>query len=195
MGKEMEVRFARTDTSQLPRCTGLFAALISALGTERFELDLMNTVRALFGCEHITIFTRSGQSAPNALLAANVGPSQIAPDIAKKYLAHYWRLDPVRGVETQSESTVLVEIEDRDIDHSEYRRDCYLSAGLGRRLSILNKRQGETIQINISYGQQIGTAQRRQRSNIFGLGPVLHNKLAVDARGGTTGVASKDTAG
>jgi hypothetical protein len=32
-----------------------------------------------------------------------------------------------------------------------------------------------------SYGQKIETAQRRQRSNIFGLGPVLHNKLAVDA--------------
>jgi hypothetical protein len=29
--------------------------------------------------------------------------------------------------------------------------------------------------------QKIETAQRRQRSNIFGLGPVLHNKLAVDA--------------
>lgn len=32
-----------------------------------------------------------------------------------------------------------------------------------------------------SYGQKIETAQRRQRSNIFGLGPMLHNKLAVDA--------------
>jgi hypothetical protein len=31
------------------------------------------------------------------------------------------------------------------------------------------------------YGQKIETAQRRQRSNIFGLGPVLHNKLAADA--------------
>lgn len=28
---------------------------------------------------------------------------------------------------------------------------------------------------------KIETAQRRQRSNIFGLGPMLHNKLAVDA--------------
>ena len=32
-----------------------------------------------------------------------------------------------------------------------------------------------------SYGQKIETAQRRQRSNIFGPGPVLHNGLAVDA--------------
>src|SRR5712672_1519833 len=37
------------------------------------------------------------------------------------------------------------------------------------------------LSVSISYGQKIETAQRRQRSNIFGLGPVLHNKLAVDA--------------
>jgi hypothetical protein len=35
--------------------------------------------------------------------------------------------------------------------------------------------------VRTPYGQKIETAQRRQRSNIFGLGPVLHNKLAVDA--------------
>jgi hypothetical protein len=38
-----------------------------------------------------------------------------------------------------------------------------------------------TPQTEDPYGQKIETAQRRQRSNIFGLGPVLHNKLAVDA--------------
>jgi hypothetical protein len=37
------------------------------------------------------------------------------------------------------------------------------------------------LNASTSYGQKIETAQRRQRSNIFGLGPVLHNKLAVDA--------------
>jgi hypothetical protein len=37
------------------------------------------------------------------------------------------------------------------------------------------------LRLALPYGQKIETAQRRQRSNIFGLGPVLHNKLAVDA--------------
>jgi len=31
------------------------------------------------------------------------------------------------------------------------------------------------------YGQKIETAQRRQLSNLFGLGRALHNKLAVGA--------------
>jgi type IV secretion system protein VirD4 len=41
--------------------------------------------------------------------------------------------------------------------------------------------KGVGLVIPTPYGQKIETAQRRQRSNIFGLGPVLHNKLAVDA--------------
>ena len=33
----------------------------------------------------------------------------------------------------------------------------------------------------VSYGQKIETAQRRRVPTFVGLGPVLHNKLAVDA--------------
>ena len=35
--------------------------------------------------------------------------------------------------------------------------------------------------ITIPYGQKIETAQRRRVPTFVGLGPVLHNKLAVDA--------------
>ena len=45
----------------------------------------------------------------------------------------------------------------------------------------LAARAVQQLTTTIPYGQKIETAQRRQRSNIFGLGPVLHNKLAVDA--------------
>jgi hypothetical protein len=52
-----------------------------------------------------------------------------------------------------------------------------------RRVTTANKRicANEFRFEIISYGQKIETAQRRQHSNIFGFGPVLHNKLAVDA--------------
>src|SRR5258708_1941069 len=45
----------------------------------------------------------------------------------------------------------------------------------------ITTRDGQDAALATPYGQKIETAQRRQRSNIFGLGPVLHNKLAVDA--------------
>jgi hypothetical protein len=35
--------------------------------------------------------------------------------------------------------------------------------------------------LSCPYGQKIETAQRRQLSNLFGLGRALHNKLAVGA--------------
>jgi hypothetical protein len=63
------------------------------------------------------------------------------------------------------------------------RHTCILNASSDRIFALgkdaLKRAQGGPN--GIPYGQKIETAQRRQRSNIFGLGPVLHNKLAVDA--------------
>jgi hypothetical protein len=49
------------------------------------------------------------------------------------------------------------------------------------RRHFLTVAAGGAVAAAIPYGKKIETAQRRQRSNIFDLGPVLHNKLAVDA--------------
>ena len=95
----------------------------------------MLLARELCNCDHVTVFLTSEGSAPQVLLAANNGPSQVAHDVAKKYVAHYWHLDPVRRVGNQRKSIALVQVENLEIDHSDYRRDCYKSVGLDRRLS------------------------------------------------------------
>jgi len=41
--------------------------------------------------------------------------------------------------------------------------------------------KGAEVRCEDAYGQKIETAQRRQLSNLFGLGRALHNKLAVGA--------------
>jgi hypothetical protein len=51
----------------------------------------------------------------------------------------------------------------------------------GNYRTVKQRKAGAPRPMKTAYGQKIETAQRRQRSNIFGLGPVLHNKLAVDA--------------
>jgi DNA-binding CsgD family transcriptional regulator len=82
------------------------------------------------------------------LLAANNGPSQIAHEVARKYIAHYWQLDPVLRIANENDAPMLVELQNVDIDDSDYRHDCYMSVGLDRRLSLLQRRSHETIQIN-----------------------------------------------
>lgn len=144
----MEVRFTNSDVLPAQKFDRYLADLISALGTLRFESSFMTLARELCNCEHLTIFSRSNTSPPQVLLAANNGPSQIAHDVAKKYIAHYWQLDPVLRVANTNDTTMLVELQNLEIDDSDYRHDCYMSVGLDRRLSLLHRFPNETVQLN-----------------------------------------------
>ena len=65
---------------------------------------------------------------------------------------------------------------------SRKRRRGTLIGNLSKKGKVLSPHpRSNNMKQYIPYGQKIETAQRRQRSNIFGLGPVLRNKLAVDA--------------
>ncbi len=144
----MEVRFTNSKTLPADKYNGYLADLISSLGTLQFETSFMTLARELCNCEHVTIFSRSNASPPQVLLAANNGPSQIAHDVARKYIAHYWQLDPVLRVANKNEATMLVELQNLEIDDGDYRHDCYMSVGLDRRLSLLQRISHETVQIN-----------------------------------------------
>ena len=144
----MEVRFTNSEIPLAPKFKKYLAALISSLGTLQFENSFMTLARELCNCEHVTIFSRSNTSPPQVLLAANNGPSQIAHDVAKKYIAHYWRLDPVLRVANRRDAIMFVELQNLEIEDGDYRHDCYMSVGLDRRLSLLQRLPNETVQIN-----------------------------------------------
>lgn len=124
------------------------AELVSSLGTIAFERAFMKVARELCNCEHMTVFARSTTTPPKVLLAVNNGPGQVAHDVARKYVARHWRLDPALRVESTNE-TVLVELHNIDIDDADYRHDCYRSVGLDRRLSLMRRLSDETVQINV----------------------------------------------
>ena len=144
----MEVRLINAEIPPAPQFQRYLANLISSIGTSQFEDSFMTLAREICNCEHITIFQRSDASPPQVLLAANNGTSQIAHEVAKKYVAHYWQLDPVHRVTNGHDALQLIELQNVEIDDSNYRHDCYMSVGLDRRLSLLRKLPNETIQIN-----------------------------------------------
>jgi DNA-binding CsgD family transcriptional regulator len=151
----MEVRFIKAEIPPAPKFESYLASLISSIGTSQFENSFMTLAREICNCEHITIFLRSDDSPPQVLLAANNGPSQIAHDVARKYVAHYWQLDPAHRVTNEHDAIQLIELQNLEIDDSNYRHDCYMSVGLDRRLSLLRRRPNETIQIN-AYSKRSG---------------------------------------
>src|SRR6267142_5839640 len=59
-------------------------------------------------------------------------------------------------------------------------RQTWDTADIGRKTQVASDGLTKSALI-IPYGQKIETAQRRRVPTFVGLGPVLHNKLAVDA--------------
>jgi DNA-binding CsgD family transcriptional regulator len=171
----MEVRYVDRKPASKLIFDSHSAGLISALGTPDFEPRFMLLARELCNCDHVTVFLTSEGSAPQVVLAANHGPSQVAHDVAKKYVSHYWHLDPVRRVASQRKSTALVQVETLEIDHSDYRRDCYKSVGLDRRLSIVKQHANVSVQINV-YGKY---RNDRLSDGMLELAPEVHTLVAL----------------
>ena len=144
----MEVSSITIDNAQAGRFDGYFPALISALGTSRFEPLVMALAREACRCEHLTIFAWNLPSAPSVLLAANNGPPCVARQVSEAYVTRYWHLDPALRIAGEQVGTTLVELRNRDIDDSSYRHDCYMSVGLDRRTSLVHRLADETIQFN-----------------------------------------------
>lgn len=145
---DMEITFQQKLPATARGLSGSLGDVISSLGTTDFEHAFMRLARDFCDCEHVTIFSRSKKGPPEILLAANFGTSRIAGDVGRKYVSHYWRQDPARSVPTARGTMTLLELQNLDIEDSNYRHDCYVSVGLDRRLSLLQVRPDGIVQFN-----------------------------------------------
>jgi LuxR family transcriptional regulator, activator of tox operons len=133
--------------------------LIANVGLPDFETSFFEMANEATACEHLTAFGSSGRSPARLVFAFNCGAKPVARTIADKYLKHYWDHDPANlicsGNETERPD-LAVRVYSDDIDHEGYRSDCYSSAHLIDRLSIIRRRKGETIRLNLYRNAQRG---------------------------------------
>lgn len=135
------------------------ANLIEAVGTPSFESKLINFTRKTIGCDHVTAFAHSARTAPRVLLAANAGAQPLARLMAKKYLSNYWQMDPANCIDLRQmrlSSTLAVRLSSDEIPHDDYHFDCYASADLVDRLSILRAQNDEIVRLNFYRRSAIG---------------------------------------
>jgi LuxR family transcriptional regulator, activator of tox operons len=136
-----------------------FAGLIEAVGTASFEPTLINFTRQAIGCDHVTAFAHSARTAPRVLLAANAGAQPLARLMAKKYLSNYWQMDPANCIDLRQmrlSSTLAVRLSSDEIPHDDYHFDCYASADLVDRFSILRAQNDEIVRLNFYRRSAIG---------------------------------------
>jgi len=136
-----------------------FTTLIEAVGTPSFEPTLINFTRQAIGCDHVTAFAHSARTAPRVLLAANAGAQPLARLMAKKYLSNYWQMDPANCIDLRQmrlSSTLAVRLSSDEIPHDDYHFDCYASADLIDRFSILRAQNDEIVRLNFYRRSAIG---------------------------------------
>lgn len=129
----------------------LLCNLIDALGTLRFEESMLSLAQQTIGCTHLSAFSMSRARLPRLLIAANGGKTPSARRIASKYMREYWPLDPANRIiaaEPRIGQGATIRMLPQEVENALYRRDCYLSASLVDRISIVKCQADEIVRLN-----------------------------------------------
>ncbi len=129
----------------------LLCGLIDALGTLRFENSMLSLAQHAMRCSHLSAFSKSRARPARLLIAANVGKSPSARRIASKYVREYWALDPANrfiAAEPRVAQGATIRMLSQEVENALYQRDCYLSASLVDRVSIVKCQADEIVRLN-----------------------------------------------
>ncbi len=129
--------------------------LIAFVGRPNFPGGLFSFAHDMIRADHVTVFCDTATSGTRTVLAENIGARPIARAVAERYVRHHWICDPVQRIFAHRDmlaaaerEAVVVDIDAADVEHTDYRDDCYSSVNLNHRLSIANVRDGKTMRIN-----------------------------------------------
>ncbi|WP_332686369.1 helix-turn-helix domain-containing protein [Bosea sp. (in: a-proteobacteria)] len=144
--------------SVAPACLSrAIAEVIESVGHPEFDASLFALAHRFAGAEHLTAFLSAPGAQPRTLLAENAGPGERARSIAKRYIARYWHLDPANEIvidDHDGRHSWALRLKAGDIPNMSYRSECYLSAGLSERFSLIQKRPAGTLRVNFYCGRK-----------------------------------------
>jgi len=132
--------------------------VIETVGHPEFAASLFGLARRFAGAEHLTAFMSTPTGQPRTVLAENVGPTDLAQTISQRYISRFWGLDPaneimIDDVAAGTHSWAL-HLRASDIANVAYRSECYHSAGLAERFSLVQKRAQGTLRVNFYLGRK-----------------------------------------
>jgi DNA-binding CsgD family transcriptional regulator len=153
--------------------------LIETVGTPKFESEIFDAARHAVNCEHISAFVSGDAATPRALISATANSLSIPHDVAEKYFARYWNLDPVnRAVQgTRDNSFALRIVPEKDIEDAHYRNECYTAYRLVDRLSIVRRNGEKTYRINFYGGGRYGKFADSDVSHILNSADIVMSLL------------------
>lgn len=131
--------------------------VIETVGRPGFSGSLFSLARRFAGAEHLTAFLTTNTGRRRTVLAENVGPPDLALSISHRYIDRFWDLDPANQIlidDNRADHSWALRISASDITNAAYKSECYLSAGLAERFSLIQKRAQGTMRVNFYLGRE-----------------------------------------
>jgi DNA-binding CsgD family transcriptional regulator len=129
--------------------------IIRGVGKPAFAGDLFALARDMVGADHVTAFCVTKPGTIRTVLAENDGTRPIARNVAERYVRSHWTCDPVQRMLSACKASApgtdrcfVVGMNAADVEHADYRNECYSSVDLDHRLSIAQVRGGATMRVN-----------------------------------------------
>lgn len=124
--------------------------LIEAVGRPTFPEALFRAMRSATGCDQLIVFTGDCGQAPQTAIIEGI---DVQDWRSEKYMNEYWRVDPIRHIEaeTQSSGVSLALIDTSDLSSTAYRDECFTGANLYSRASTCRVRGGRMVRFNLYF--------------------------------------------
>lgn len=137
----MCIEFARKPSATGDSLRNEIGPLIAAIGSDRFESQLLAMARSLTSCNHVSAIAVPCTGTPRVIAAASIDGTQVARETCEKYIAHFWQMDATNQTERARQnwsSDVLVQLSDSA--SAFYRRKMYNSEDWARTGSRIAER-------------------------------------------------------
>jgi DNA-binding CsgD family transcriptional regulator len=127
--------------------------VVGGVGRPSFAGSLFAFAHEMVGADHVTAFCAAGAGLIRTVLAENRGTQPIARAVAERYVRQHWTCDPVQKILSDRKASganhcIVVGMDAADVEHTDYRNECYSSVNLDHRLSIAQARGGATMRVN-----------------------------------------------
>ena len=138
-------------SARRPIDAGMLCRLIGQLGREDFGDTFGESCVRLTGADQITAFAVEG-GTPRCLLAYRPGHGDLAARLCRQYAAHYFERDLLlRACLSSDRPYTARPVAGADIGDEAYRNRLFAEAGLASKFSILQRRGGTLVYLNVYF--------------------------------------------
>jgi DNA-binding CsgD family transcriptional regulator len=125
-----------------------FAPAITALGRAAFASELLAALNQSVPVDHVCLMRVADRARPPVLESASWRGGAHVAEVQRAYLAGLYRFDPNMSLPAPS-GVVFRHLRRDSLTHADYRKICFVRAGLLERLTVAAADAGQLVLLNL----------------------------------------------